>query len=514
NHALLLTGGETLPPFDDLVVDEAHLLPDEAVSTFTERVDRALVDDLLGEARGRHGRRPLAAVARTAAGKVARDAAAALVAAAAGFERAARTLPDLADDVGGTLEALVAATAEPDTDATAVELYGRTLLLTAGLQEQPVFDAFAGACGALAAALAELARVASAAAEALPEEHRERPRAVALGAEGAAAARLLTDVTRVSPGELVFWAELAGRRSGGRAVRELPPARAWSLNCAPLSPAGIVRERLWDRLRSGVLVSATLGVAGSFAYYRGEAGLAAELDVRERVFASPFDYRRQAALVLEHDPDTRYDAVEQPARLAARLRRLTELTGGRLLALFTNRREVETVAELIGPHVEGEGVVLLAQGVHGGAAALAEEFRSHPATVLLGVDALWTGQDFPGDALVCLVIARLPFPRQDARFQARRRAAQDEGRDWFRDFYLPEAVLRFRQGFGRLIRTETDAGVVAVLDHRLTQKTYQREFLASLPEIEVVRAPPDALPQAVATALSRLGIAARPTAPR
>ncbi len=470
NHALLLTGGDTLPPFDDLVVDEAHLLPDEAVSIFTERVDRGSVDDLLGELRGRHGRRPLAAVTRAAAGKVAAEAATALAAAADGFERAARLLPTLADDLGGALEALALAAAEPDADATTTELYGRTQLLTAGLQEQPLFDAFATGCGALTAALSDLARAASAAAEALPEEHRERPRAVAVGADAAAAARLLTDVTRTPPADLVFWAELAGRRGDGPAARRFAPAPAWSLNCAPLSPAAIVRERLWDRLRSGCLVSATLGVAGSFAYYRGEAGLAAELDVRERVFASPFDYRRQAALVLEHDPETRYQAVEQPARLAQRLQALTELTGGRLLALFTNKREVEAVAELIGPHVEDEGVVLLAQGVHGGAAALAEEFRSHPATVLLGVDALWTGQDFPGDALVCLVIARLPFPRQDARFQARRRAAEDEGRDWFRGFYLPEAVLRFRQGFGRLIRTETDAGVVAVLDHRLTQK--------------------------------------------
>ena len=178
-----------------------------------------------------------------------------------------------------------------------------------------------------------------------------------------------------------------------------------------------MRERLWDKLRSGVLMSATLSVAGSFAYYRGEAGLAADLDVHERIYASPFDYRRQATLVLEHDLGTRYDSGQQPARLAERLRRLTDLTGGRLLALFTNKREVEAVAECIGPHVEDEGVVLLAQGVHGGAAALAEEFRSHPATVLLGVDALWTGQDFPGDALVCLVIARLPFPRQDAAFR-------------------------------------------------------------------------------------------------
>jgi ATP-dependent DNA helicase DinG len=511
NHALLLSGGESLPPFDDLVIDEAHLLPDEAVSALTERIDAAAVDDLLGELRGRRGRRPLAAAARAAVAGTPAETAAALTAAADGFERAAAALPGLADDLGCALAALVVA-AEPQADPAAAELYGRTLLFTAGLQEQALFDDFATACGALEATMIDLSGAASAAAEALPEEHRERPRAVAVGVEAAAAAALLRDATRPPPGDLVLWAEHA-RRGSGAGGRRRPAAAAWALSSAPLSPAPVVRERLWERLRSAVLLSATLGVAGSFAYYRGESGLAAELEVRERVFASPFDFRRQAALVLEHDVDTRYEPDEQPARLAERLRRLTELTGGRLLALFTNRREVEAVAGLIGPHVEDEGVVLLAQGVHGGAAALAEEFRSHPATVLLGVDALWTGQDFPGDALVCLVIARLPFPRQDARFRARRRVAEEEGRDWFRDFYLPEAVLRFRQGFGRLIRTESDAGVVAVLDHRLTQKSYQRDFLESLPELEVVRATPATLPDAVAAALARLGIALRPPAP-
>jgi ATP-dependent DNA helicase DinG len=125
--------------------------------------------------------------------------------------------------------------------------------------------------------------------------------------------------------------------------------------------------------------------------------------------------------------------------------------------------------------------------------------------VLLGVDALWTGQDFPGDTLVCLVIAKLPFPRQDPLFEARRQAAEDAGEDWFRAFYLPEAILRFRQGFGRLIRTEDDRGVVAVLDHRLTQKAYGREFLNSLPEMEIVAAAPDALAAVVGAHLSRLG---------
>ncbi len=508
NHALLLAGGDALPPFDDLVIDEAHLLPDEAVSAFTERVDQAAIDALLDEVRGgRGGRRPLAAVVRHAASTAPAEVAATLEGAAVGFERAATALPGLAADLATALEALVAAAAPP-ADGEAAELYGRTLLLTPGLQEQPLFDDVATVGSALGAALAGLARASATAADALPDEHRERPRAVSVGAEAAAAARLLDDANRPPLADVVSWAEHARRpvRQAGRAARG---GSVWSLNRAPLSPAPLVRERLWDRLRSGVLLSATLGVAGSFDYYRGEAGLAADLDVRERVFASPFDYRRQAALVLEHDPAARYDAAARPARLAAHLRRLTEITGGRLLALFTNRREVEDVAGRVGPHVEDEGVVLLAQGVHGGAAALAEEFRSHSATVLLGVDALWTGQDFPGDALVCLVIARLPFPRQDARFQARRRVAEQEGRDWFASFYLPEAVLRFRQGFGRLIRTETDRGVVVVLDQRLTQKSYERRFLDSLPALDTVRVAPDELPAAVATALAHLGVEQR-----
>jgi ATP-dependent DNA helicase DinG len=142
--------------------------------------------------------------------------------------------------------------------------------------------------------------------------------------------------------------------------------------------------------------------------------------------------------------------------------------------------------------------------MHGSAAALAEEFRAHPETILLGVDTLWTGQDFPGDTLLCLVIAKLPFPRQDPLVQARRQACAEEGVDWFRRFYLPEAVLKFRQGFGRLIRTETDAGVVVVLDHRLTQKAYRRDFLDSLPSVPVVEAAPDEVAAVVAAHLRRL----------
>ena len=412
NHALLLTGGDTLPPFDDLVVDEAHLLPDEAVSAFSEQ--RRQGTRRRTPRRGSRPPRtpPAGRRRRLAAGKVASDAAAALGSAADGFEHAARVMPSLADGLGAAIEALATAIDEPDADTTTTELYGRTLLLTPGLQEQPLFDTFArrlrrarrGSGRTRPGGLGDRRSAPRGTPRAPPRRRSGRRRR----GRGPPAHRR----DQAAPGQPRVLGRAAGRHGLGPAGPGLAAGRAWSLNCAPLSPAPIVRERLWDRLRSGVLVSATLGVAGSFAYYRGEAGLG-HRSRRERARLSPhpstFAVRRRSC--SSTTPTTRYRADEQPARLAARLRRLTELTGGRLLALFTNRREVEAVATLIGAHIEDEGVVLLAQGVHGSAAALAKEFRSHPATVLLGVDALWTGQDFPGDALVCLVIARLPFPR-------------------------------------------------------------------------------------------------------
>jgi Rad3-related DNA helicase len=303
----------------------------------------------------------------------------------------------------------------------------------------------------------------------------------------------------------VVWAELeapgAGRQGDGRTPR-------WTLAQTPLTPARHEREALWDRLRSAVLTSATLTVRGSFSYYREMTGLDADVDVEEHVFPSPFDFRRQAVLVLEHDPEGAWRPDALADRQADRLKRLAAITGGRTLALFTNKRDMTQVAAAVGQHVEDDGVLVLAQGLHGSAASLAEEFRTHPATILLGVDTLWTGQDFPGDVLTCLVIAKLPFPRQDPLFQARKRACEEAGARWFDAFYLPETVLKFRQGFGRLIRTETDYGVVVVLDHRLSQKAYRRDFVESLPDIEVVDASPAELPAVVEHYLRRLDAAA------
>ena len=516
NHALLLTGRDSLPPFEDVVIDEAHLLYHEATEAFSDGVDAFSLELLLADLGGQRRQRPLARRLRAAARNAEPGEARALEAASEACERAAQMLPDLVHAVGETLAELGGAARDQELEAggwragaQGVAEYNLTVWLTPGLREHPAWDPFATAAGLLAEGLAALAAGVSPAIDALPEQHRDHAAVVALADDAEAHAALLGELPESGGADAVVWGEVEAPVRGGTArAGRGGAARRWTLTRTPLTPARLVRDALWDRLRGAVLTSATLTVSGSFAYFRDMTGLDADVDVAERIFPSPFDFRRQAVLVLEHDPEGAWRPDQLAERQGERLKRLAEVTGGRTLALFTNKRDMHRVAAEVGAHVEDDGVLVLAQGLHGSAASLAEEFRSHPQTILLGVDTLWTGQDFPGDALVCLVIAKLPFPRQDPLFQARRRACEESGERWFERFYLPEAVLKFRQGFGRLIRTETDAGVVVVLDHRLSQKNYRGAFVGSIPELEIVDAAPAELAAVVEYHLRRLGAAA------
>ena len=505
NHALLLTGRETLPAFEDVVIDEAHLLYHEATEAFSDRVDARTLDQLLGDLGGRHRQRPLAQRLRAAARRLGPEEARAVVAAADACDVAAEEAPALSRALGEAVAVLAAAGARAGEDGgpeggggRPADEYNATVWLTAGLRDLPEHDLFQVRAGLLAETLARLATATAAGAEALPDDHRERAALAALAEDAAAAAELLGDLPEGGGPDTVAWAELESTQ------RPAQGAPRWALTRSPVTPAAGIREILWDRLRSGILTSATLTVAGSFSYFRDMTGLTRDVDVREQVFASPFDYRRQAVLVLEHDPEGAWRPDALAERQGERLKRIAAVTGGRTLALFTNKRDMHRVAATVGEHVEDDGVLVLAQGLHGSAASLAEEFRTHPDTILLGVDTLWTGQDFPGDALTCLVIAKLPFPRLDPLFHARKRVCEEAGERWFERFYLPEAVLKFRQGFGRLIRTESDAGVIVVLDHRLTQKAYRRDFLESLPDMDVVEAAPAELAAVVQYHLRRL----------
>ncbi|HQG03248.1 MAG TPA: helicase C-terminal domain-containing protein [Thermoleophilia bacterium] len=522
NHALLLTGHEILPEHEHVIIDEAHLLPAEATSAFSDQIDRRTLEVLGHSLRGHGRQRPLATRLRSLARHATPQQAQALRAGAEAAERLLADLPSLARAVGEALAAVAETAVGSDTGAgrrarraphgraarapagpPASADYGLAAWLTPGLREAPSWDALATATSLLSERLAALAGAAAQAAETLPDDHRERSPLLALVDDADRAATLLAELPETSSPDAVLWAEIEAPAETPEPAAFAPGPR-WTLTRTPLSVAASCRAALWDRLRGAVLTSATLTVGGSFTYFRETTGLADDLGVDERVFPSPFDFTRQAVLVLEHDPGRDWRPDEAADRQTARLKHIAEVTGGRTLALFTNKRDMYRVAAAVGAHVEDDGVLVLAQGLHGSAAALAEEFRAHPETILLGVDSLWTGQDFPGETLVCLVIAKLPFPPQGPLFHARRQACVEAGVDWFRSFYLPEAVLRFRQGFGRLIRTETDVGVVVVLDHRLTQQPYGRDFLESLPPIPVVCAAPDEVPAVVATHLRRL----------
>ena len=341
-------------------------------------------------------------------------------------ERAASEAPALSRALGDAVAALAAAAARAGEDGEGgrqPEEYTTTVWLTAGLRDLPEYDRFLVDAGLLSECLAKLATAAATGAEVLPEDHREHAALVALSDDAAVAAELLGDVPDGGGPDTVAWAELES------AARSFAGAPRWALTRAPVTPAGGIREILWDRLRSAVLTSATLTVAGSFAYFRDMTGLTGDVDARERVFPSPFDYRRQAVLVLEHDPGGAWRPDDLATRQGERLKRIAEVTGGRTLALFTNKRDMHRVAAAVGEHVEDDGVLVLAQGLHGSAASLAEEFRLHPETILLGrghpVDRPGLPRrlaHLPGDRQAAVPAAGPAVPRPPARLRGGGRA--------------------------------------------------------------------------------------------
>jgi ATP-dependent DNA helicase DinG len=190
---------------------------------------------------------------------------------------------------------------------------------------------------------------------------------------------------------------------------------------------------------------------------------------------------RQLTIVIAGDmpePESRKYLEELPVWIQRCIRR----TGGSALVLFTNASLMQKVALRIAPEMEGLGLQLLVQGVGRQRHELLEEFRRDVPSVLFGLDSFWSGVDVPGEALQQVIITRLPFSvPTHPLVQARLERISGEGGNAFLDYVLPEAILRLRQGIGRLIRSETDIGMVSILDSRILQKTYGRAFFSSLP---------------------------------
>ncbi|HEX6537782.1 MAG TPA: helicase C-terminal domain-containing protein, partial [Candidatus Dormibacteraeota bacterium] len=269
-------------------------------------------------------------------------------------------------------------------------------------------------------------------------------------------------------------------REGYVAWLELRAEQA-ELHEAPISVAEPLRRLLYERCESTVLTSATLTVAGSFDFLRARTGIGAAAE--ELALPSPFDYLGHAQCVLAGGVPP-YDDPEHEAVVADLVAGLAHELEGRTLVLFTGYSPLRRVHGLLRDRLERRRIALLGQGIDGTRRQILRSFLDDPRAVLLGTSSFWEGIDIPGARLRCVVIDKLPFPvPTDPLVRARAEGLRDP----FTQYALPVAVLRLRQGFGRLIRGHADRGAVVLCDERLDSREYGEVFLRALPPAEQTR---------------------------
>ncbi len=276
--------------------------------------------------------------------------------------------------------------------------------------------------------------------------------------------------------DLIYWIEVN------------PRGERLSLNAAPLRVGPLVQKHLWYEKASVVLASATLTTHGEFDYIRNTLD-ANEVDVL--ALGSPFDYESSTLLYVANDmPEP--NAFNYQQMLDRAILSTAKATGGRMLVLFTSYAALKKTSQAITGPLAREDIFVYEQGEGTSPTALLESFKTTDRAVLLGTRSFWEGVDVPGDSLSALFLTKLPFEvPSDPIISARSELYEDS----FNQYYLPEAILKFRQGFGRLIRTASDRGIVAILDRRVLTKQYGRMFLESLPPCTARQGPIANLPK-------------------
>ncbi|WP_160721301.1 ATP-dependent DNA helicase DinG [Bacillus sp. USDA818B3_A] len=266
------------------------------------------------------------------------------------------------------------------------------------------------------------------------------------------------------------------------------PQNVTTFLAQPATVSEQLRKKFFQTKKSVILTSATLTVNNSFQFIMGELGLEANSTVQVSI-PSPFEYKEQVQLLIPEDlPEINSVSLEEYViSITEHIITIAEASKGRMLILFTAYDMLKKTYELIKESGFLNEYVLIAQGISSGSRSrLTRNFQRYDKAILLGTSSFWEGIDIPGEDLSCLVIVRLPFsPPDEPLTEAKCQLMIEQGRNAFTDYSLPEAILRFKQGFGRLIRTEKDRGIIIVFDRRIVTTKYGKSFLQSIPQIPV-----------------------------